>query len=64
MLKSARALCIVIHLENGKTQSELRLQESTWSSQFHMAKFKALRADGVALENIVYYRSTGAFSPR
>jgi hypothetical protein len=33
VLKSARALCIVIHLVNHKTQHENRLEESTWSSQ-------------------------------
>ena len=30
--------------------------------QFHTAKFKALADKGVTLQNIVYYRSTGAFS--
>ena len=52
-----------MHLVNQKSGEELRLQESTWSKQFHQAKFEALRSDGVSLENIVYYRSTGVRAP-
>lgn len=63
VLRSARALCIVIHLHHGKTAEENRLTESTWSSQYHQAQFGALASQGVSLENIVYYRSTGNFAP-
>lgn len=42
VLRSARALCIVMHLRNGKTADENRLQESTWSSQYHQHKFAGL----------------------
>lgn len=90
-LKTARALCIVIHLVsiaedsnqnapsslcvcepnasracalqvNGRMPDELRLPESTWSQQYHQHLFAALQADGVVLQNFVYYRSTGAFA--
>ena len=62
-LKSQRALCIVISLVNGKTPEEQQLRESTWASQFYQAEFAALAKDhGVGLENLVYYRSTGAFA--
>ena len=37
-LRSARALCIVISLANGKTPEELELRESTWSSQYYQAR--------------------------
>ena len=40
VFKSARALCIVIHLVNHKTGEELRLEECTWSQQFHQKTFK------------------------
>ena len=53
----------VCHMVNGKTKPELQLSESNWSHQFHMAKFQRLAAAGVTLQNIVYYRSTGAFAP-
>ena len=59
----ARATCLVVHLRNHKTAEENNLQESTWSQQYHQAAFAALARDhGVVLQNIVYYRSTGAFS--
>ena len=62
-LRSARALCIVISLHNRNTPSELELRESTWSSQFYPAEFSSLLSrTGVALENLVYYRSSGAFA--
>jgi hypothetical protein len=61
-LRSAKALCIVISLQNFRTPEELELRESTWSSQYYQAEFARLEAQGVALENFVYYRSTGAFS--
>ena len=64
VLKSARALGLVCHFHNGRTPAETRLEESNWAQQFHTAKFRALKAErGVDLQNIVYYRSTGAFSP-
>ena len=44
VLRSARALCIVLHLRNGKTADENRLQESTWSSQYHQDKFAGGKA--------------------
>lgn len=59
---SAQALCIVISLVNHRTPEELELRESTWSSQYYQAEFSVLQQAGVALENLVYYRSTGAFS--
>ena len=61
-LRSARALCIVISLVNNKTPQELELRESTWSQQYFLAEFGALMSQGVVLENLVYYRSTGAFA--
>jgi hypothetical protein len=61
-LRSARALCLVISLQNLRTPEELELRESTWSSQYYQAEFARLEAQGVALENFVYYRSTGTFS--
>ena len=61
-LRSTRALCIVLSLVNGRTSEELQLRESTWSQQYWQAEFAALKAHGVALENLVYYRSTGAFT--
>ena len=61
-LRSARALCIVISLVNHKTSKELELRESTWSQQYYLAEFGALMNHGVVLENLVYYRSTGAFA--
>jgi hypothetical protein len=33
-LRTARALCIVLHLVNGRTAEEMHLHESTWSSQY------------------------------
>ena len=59
--RSARALCIVISLVNGKTSDELGARESSWAQQFYQAEFAALRGAGVDLENLVYYRSSGAF---
>ena len=61
-LKTSRAICCVVHLVNGKTPEEMRLQESTWSQQYHQPIFAKLAADGVTLQNFVYYRSTGAFA--
>jgi hypothetical protein len=61
-LRSARALCIVISLQNKKTKEELELRESTWSQQFYQGEFGALEKQGIVLENLVYYRSTGAFA--
>ena len=62
-LRSARALCLVISLMNCRSATELQQRESTWSSQYFQAEFGELhRANGVALENFVYYRSTGAFA--
>ena len=61
-LRSARALCIVISLQNKKTKEELELRESTWSQQYYQDEFGALEQQGIVLENLVYYRSTGAFA--
>ena len=61
-LKSQKALCIVISLANNKSPEELELRESTWSQQYFQAEFGALATNGVILENLVYYRSTGAFA--
>lgn len=61
-LKSARALCIVLSLVNNKTKEELELRESTWSQQFYQEEFAELQHEGVVLENLVYYRSTGHFA--
>ena len=61
-LKSQKALCIVISLANNKSPEELELRESTWSQQCFQAEFGALATNGVILENLVYYRSTGAFA--
>ena len=38
------------------------MRESTWASQFYQDEFAALKASGVELENLVYYRSSGAFA--
>ena len=62
VLKSAQALGLVCHMKNGKTKMETQLKESNWSHQFHQAKFTSLADAGVTLQNIVYYRSTGAYS--
>ena len=62
VLKSAQALGVVCHLKNGRTKAETQLHESNWSHQFHQTKFTQLARAGVTLQNIVYYRSTGAFS--
>ena len=61
-LRTGRAAAIVVHLVHGKTADEMRLQESTWSQQYHQALFASLSAEGVVLQNFVYYRSTGAFA--
>jgi hypothetical protein len=61
-LKSARALGVVCHFYNGKTAKENALPEANWAQQYHTARFKSLKDRGVDLQNIVYYRSTGAFS--
>ena len=61
-LKSQRALCVVLSLINSKSKEELELRESTWSSQYYQDAFAALAAQGVPLENLVYYRSSGAFA--
>jgi len=52
----------VVHLENRKTVGEMRLQESTWSQQYHQGTFGQLAAAGVNLQNLVYYRSSGNFA--
>ena len=62
VLKLSRTLGIVMHLVNGNTLEERRLDEGSWSSQYHQPLFNALEESGVALENFVYYRSTGCFS--
>ena len=63
-LRSPCALCIVISLHHGKTAEENELRETSWASQYHPQAFSALQASAsVTLENFVYYRSTGAFSP-
>ena len=64
VLKSARALCIVMHLKNERSSEEMKLRESTWSAQYHQADFSDLAGQGVTLENIVYYRSTGNYAPQ
>ena len=61
-LKSARALGVVCHFVNGKTSWENALTEANWAQQFNGPRFAGLRERGVNLQNIVYYRSTGAFS--
>ena len=61
-LRSGRALCIVISLANHKSPEELELRESTWSQQYYLTEFGALMSQGVVLENLVYYRSTGNFA--
>jgi len=62
VLKSAQALGLVCHMRNGRSSYETQLQESNWSHQFHQARFAKLAKAGVTLQNIVYYRSSGAFS--
>ena len=62
-LRSARAIGIVLSLANHKRAAELELRESTWSQQYFQHEFAELqRHSGVALENLVYYRSSGAFA--
>ena len=61
-LKSARALGVVCHFVNTKSAWENALPEANWAQQYHTARFAKLKARGVALQNIVYYRSTGAFA--
>ena len=61
-LKSARALGVVCHFYNRKTTVENALEEKNWAQQYHKARFERLKGHGVNLQNIVYYRSTGAFS--
>ena len=62
-LRSARAIGIVISLVNRKSPAELELRESTWSSQYFQHEFRQLELTaGVVLENLVYYRSSGAFA--
>lgn len=61
-LRSARALCLVVSLVNRRTTDEHELRESTWSAQYFPQLFGALAEQGVALENLVYYQSTGKFS--
>ncbi len=58
----ARATCIVVHLANHKTVEEMRLQESTWSQQYHQQTFAQLARSGCVLQNLVYYRSNGNFA--
>ena len=50
------------HFVNGKTRQETQLGESNWASQFHKERFARLKECGVDLQNMVYYRSTGAYS--
>jgi hypothetical protein len=38
------------------------LEEKNWAQQYHKARFEQLKERGVQLQNLVYYRSTGAFS--
>ena len=40
----------MVHLENRKTVGEMRLQESTWSQQYHQGTFGQLAAAGVNLQ--------------
>ena len=61
-LKSARALGVVCHFVNAKTALENALPEANWAQQYHTARFARLKDSGIVLQNIVYYRSTGAFS--
>jgi len=62
-LRSARAIGIVISLVNRKSPAELELRESTWSAQYFQHEFRQLELTaGVVLENLVYYRSSGAFA--
>ena len=61
-LKSARALGVVVHFHNRKTPTENALEEKNWAQQYHKARFEQLKERGVQLQNLVYYRSTGAFS--
>ncbi|KAL3916729.1 MAG: hypothetical protein SGPRY_006696, partial [Prymnesium sp.] len=64
VFKGARAIGVVVHLHNGKTPKELQLREANWAHQFHTARFNRLyEREGVRLQNLVYYRSTGAFTP-
>ena len=60
-LKSQRALGVVCHFHNHKTAEENALAEGNWAQQYNTARFKRLKEEeGVDLQNIVYYRSTGA----
>ena len=62
-LKSARALGVVCHFYNGKSSWENALDEANWAQQFQKERFARLKeTQGVDLQNIVYYRSTGAFA--
>ena len=61
-LKSQRALGVVCNFINRKTTEENALPEGNWAQQYHTARFGGLRDRGVNLQNLVYYRSTGAFS--
>ena len=61
-LKSQRALGVVCHFHNTKSAVENALEEANWAQQYHKKRFNELRDRGVNLQNIVYYRSTGAFS--
>ena len=61
-LKSARALGVVCHFYNRKTAEENALSEGSWAQQYYTARFAKLKERGVNLQNLVYYRSTGAFS--
>ena len=36
--------------------------QASWSSQYHQQKFAMLHQYNVRIENLVYYRSSGAFS--
>ena len=56
-MKSSQALGVVAHFRNGKSKRENRLEEMTWSCQYAKPKFDALAAQGVKLQNLVYYRS-------
>ena len=46
----------------GRTREELELREASWSAQFYPDKFALLQPYGVRMQNLVYYRSSGAFS--